>query len=222
MSSAPTPLAVRAWRDYQDEVRRLPGMFLGSASVTGAVASTAEELYASGARRIELVEAVDLSSIGVPEAVVRTLRLLQELTARGIVVDWRLRLRLGDESTATALGHLYPPREIDGCGDAARLRADWARTFFLGKCSYRHGPGFLEIRDHRSGVLQRIVIDEPEYHAAISELTADAPAHPASPDALTDSILDALATESLTLSFGGLHWWAPCRIYRWPQPPFHV
>ncbi|MBB1245154.1 hypothetical protein GL263_16475, partial [Streptomyces durbertensis] len=210
--SAPTPLAVRLWRDYQDDVRRLPGMCLGTASVTGAVAATAAGFDTSGARRVELVEEVDLSSTdGAPETAVRTLRLLQELTARGIVVDWRLRL--GDEPTAPALGHLYPPREIDGREDAARLRAEWARTFFLGKCSYRRGPGFLEVRDHRAGVLQRIVIDEPEYHAAISELTADDPAHQPSPDILTDSVLRDLAAESLTLRFGAHHWWAPTPVH---------
>lgn len=204
------------WRDYQDEARRLPGMHLGTVAVTGEAAGSAREFYRSGVRRAELVGVADLSADAEPAAVVRTLDLVRELTAWGIVVDWRVRL-IDAAAYWPMLAHLYPPREVDGPVGADRLRSDWADGFFLGKCQYRQGPGFLEIRDHRAGVLNRIVIDEPDYLAAVDAVRGD----PLAPG-VAAAVMADLAAESLVLRVGGLHWWAPHRPRRWAQPPFYV
>lgn len=204
------------WRDYKDEARRLPGMHLGTVAVTGDGPGSAREFYRSGVRRAELVTVADLSSDAEPASVVRILDLVRELTAWGIVVDWRVRL-IDAPACWPMLAHLYPPREVDGLVGADRLRSDWADGFFLGKCQYRKGPGFLEIRDHRAGVLNRIIIDEPDYIAAVDAIrdTAEARGVPA-------AVMADLVAESLVLRVGDLHWWAPYRPRRWAQPPFYV
>lgn len=216
MRANASPLTLSLWRDYRDEVLRLPGIHLGTAAVTTDAAAAAREFYASGARRVELITVADVSSDADPRTVVRILDLLRELTAWGMVVDWRVRLT-DVPAAGMHLGHLYPPREIDGPKGAADLRAEWARGFFLGKCHYRKGPGFLEIRDHRLGVLNRIIIDEAEYLAAVDTLRRDPTAR-----GVPAGVLDDLAAESLTLQFGDCHWWTPCPVYRWPQQPFLV
>ncbi|MFD6112012.1 DUF5825 family protein [Streptomyces yangpuensis] len=212
------------WRDYRDHARTLPGMHLGSITVAEAsvdAAHIARELYRTGVRRAEFSALVDLSAAAEPACAVRVLDLLRELTAWGVVVDWRVRLpdagacRTGP--SAYTLSHLYPPARVEGPADAAELRSAWAEGFFLGKCLVRKGPGFLEIRDHRPGVLNRIVIDEPDYLAAVRAVRADPSADGVSPAVRTD-----LAAESLLLAVGDLWWWAPHRPHRWPQPPFRV
>jgi len=212
----PMTLTLSLWRDYRDQARQLPGMHLGTAAVSERADTAARELHRSGVRRAELVSVADLSADAEPESAIRVLDLVRELTGWGIVVDWRVRL---PESGAlwTELGHLYPPCEIEESADAEKARADWARGFFLGKCHYRRGPGFLEIRDHRQGVLNRIIIDDPAYLEAVGVLLGDATA-----ETVPAEIMRALAAESLILRFGDLHWWAPYRPYRWPQPPFIV
>ncbi|MFB7169765.1 DUF5825 family protein [Streptomyces sp. NPDC056254] len=212
------------WRDYRDHARTLPGMHLGSVAVADACADaahTARELYRTGVRRAEFSTLVDLSPAAEPVCAVRLLDLIRELTAWGVVVDWRVRLpdagscRSGP--SAFTLGHLYPPSGIEGPADAAELRAAWAEGFFLGKCLVRNGPGFLEVRDHRSGVLNRIVIDEPAYLAGVEAVRADPTADGVDPGVRAD-----LAAESLLVGVGELWWWAPHRPHRWPQPPFRV
>ncbi|MER7730750.1 DUF5825 family protein [Streptomyces erythrochromogenes] len=212
------------WRDYREHARTLPGMHLGSVAVADAAvnaAHTARELYRTGVRRAEFSALVDLSATADPLCAVRVLDLLRELTAWGVVVDWRVRLP--DAGTcpggpsAPTLGHLYPPSRIEGPAGAAELRAAWAEGFFLGKCVVRNGPGFLEIRDHRPGVLNRIVIDDPEYLAAVEAVRADPSAAGVDPAVRGD-----LVAESLLVAVGDLWWWAPHRPHRWPQPPFRV
>jgi uncharacterized protein DUF5825 len=44
---------------------------------------------------------------------------------------------------------------------------EWRSAYHPGKCFYRRGPGFLEVRDRRSGELSRFVIDDPTYVAAV-------------------------------------------------------
>jgi hypothetical protein len=209
-------LTLSLWRDYRDQARQLAGMHLGTAVISEGADTAARELYRSGVRRAELVSVADLSVDAEPESAVRTLDLIRELTAWGIVVEWRVRMTGADESWPE-FGHLYPPCEIEDSDDAVNARAVWARSFFLGKCHYRRGPGFIEVRDHRPGVLNRIVIDDPAYLAALSAVLDDSRAR-----AVPEKIMRAFAAESLVLRFGDLHWWAPYRSYRWPHPPFLV
>lgn len=204
------------WRDYKDDVRRLPGMYLGTVAVSRPASAAAQEFYDGGVRRVALGTVADLTAAAEPDSVLGILDLIKELTAWGIVVEWRVRL----DDTApqwTMLSHLYPPVEVDGIVDAQRARAQWAAGFFLCKCHYRRGPGFLEVRDHRAGVLNRITIDESAYLAGVAALLGD-PAAKAVPREITD----AFVAEQLALEVGDLLWWAPNRPHRWAQPPFHV
>ncbi|WP_412180328.1 DUF5825 family protein, partial [Streptomyces yangpuensis] len=91
-------------------------MHLGSITVAEAsvdAAHTARELYRTGLRRAEFSALVDLSATAEPAGAVRVLDLVRELTAWGVVVDWRVRLpdagacRTGP--SAYTLSHLYPP-----------------------------------------------------------------------------------------------------------------
>lgn len=214
MTTRSSSLTVSLWRDYKDETRRLPGMYVGTVAVTGDAARKTEEFFRSGVRRADLMTVVDVSQEADPAHVVGALGLVRELTAWGIVVEWRLRL-----DTALApwamFSHLYPPREIEGT--AEDVRTEWAGDFFPGKCLERGGPGFLEIRDHRHGFLSRIVLDQPDHLEAAARLAYDPAA-----DGLADQALRDFAMESLLLEVGGLRWWAPCRTLRWPHPPFCV
>ncbi|MFG2064599.1 RiPP maturation radical SAM C-methyltransferase [Micromonospora sp. NPDC048871] len=212
--SAPagTGITLHRWRDYHGRAGRLPGMDLGRIRITGNAAAEVAELYRSGVRRVALVETTDLTAQADPATAVLALELVRELTAWGVVVDWRLHLDPG--GPPAALTHLHPPAEIVGAATEQRL--SWVDGFFLGRLSYRQGPGFLEIRDHREGVLNRIIVDDPAYLDAIGRLVRDPAARVSAP------ILSELAAESLILAVGDRHWWAPYRPRRWPQPPFQV
>lgn len=205
-------LTLQLWRDYHDRARRLPGMDLGRVRVVGDAAGKAAELYRSGVRRAALVGTTDLTVDADPATAVLALDLLRELTAWGIVVDWRARI--GPGPPPAALTHLYPPAAIDG-SSPEHWRA-WVDGFFVGLLYYRRGPDFLEIRDHRDGVLNRILVDDPAYVDAIGRLVRDPTAE------VPTGILADLAAESLILAVGDRHWWAPYRPHRWPQPPFHA
>lgn len=215
-AAQPEPTApgvpLQLWRDYHDPAGRLPGMSLGHVRVVGDAAAEAAELYRSGVRRAALVGTVDLTAGADPATTVPVLELLRELTGWGVVVDWRARLDPGPPPAA--LTHLYPPAAIDGA--APEHWRDWVDGFFVGRLYYRRGPGFLEIRDHRDGVLSRIVVDDPAYLDAIRRLVRDPAA------GVPAGILADLAAEALILAVGDRHWWAPYRPHRWPQPPFQA
>jgi len=187
------------WRDYSR-----PETLLGNRSVHSS--AVAAEFYAEGARSAELPDLVDLA--GGPDAVtVRALALVREMTAWGIAVQWRVRLPDNAEMWP-ALSHLHPPAEVV---DHAEIRDQWRATYHFCKCVDRHGPGFVEIRDFRSGRLRKIVIGDPRYREAIEDLRdgrplADLPA----------GIARELAAAGLVGVVGDSAWWLPYRVRRWP------
>ncbi|RYJ30626.1 hypothetical protein CU044_0969 [Streptomyces sp. L-9-10] len=222
-SSTLTPSAA-AWRDYDPVACALPGMFLGDLALTGSVPEECDRLWELGARRVRLSGVVDLADTGTPDAAartVRTLSLVRDLTARAVLVEWDLRPDPGRGPTAAEdisrlLSHLQPPQRIEGEGVDESAAADALRTWrnghYLGKCLWRQGPGFVQIRDRRWGDLRRFTVDEPHYQEAIERLAYGAPAESVPADALAD-----FREERLVLAVGGLEWWLPYRVNRWIQ-----
>lgn len=207
-------LSVKLWRHHDAHACSLPGMFLGDGQVDSDVMGRSRELADGGARMVSLDQPVDLRR---PSATaIRALTLLRELTSLGVVVKWSLVAGASLDIPAT-LGHLYPPSAITGRPDGDEPLADWRTGFYLGKCVYRHGPGFMQVRDRRSGILERFTIDEPHYLHAIDMLVKGA-----AESELPKDVVTALTAERLAVGFGSHLWWAPYRIRRWPQPSMVV
>ncbi|MFE4913561.1 DUF5825 family protein [Streptomyces sp. NPDC056652] len=223
-STLTPPAAVSVWRDYDPVACALPGMFLGETALTGSVPEECDRLWELGARRVRLSGVVDLADTGTPDAAaraVRTLSLVRDLTARAVLVEWDLRPDPARGPTAAEdisrlLSHLQPPQRIEGEGVDPATAEDALRTWrnghYLGKCLWRQGPGFVQIRDRRWGDLRRFTVDEPHYQEAIERLAYGASAASVPADALAD-----FREERLVLAVGGLEWWLPYRVNRWIQ-----
>ncbi|MFF0744885.1 DUF5825 family protein [Streptomyces sp. NPDC004111] len=209
------PLGVTAWRDYDEAACALPGMYLGELELTGPVAEESDRLWELGARRVALSAPVDLTAtgdLGAARRTVRALSLVRDLTARAVLVEWDLRLDPARPQDPGILSHLQPPRTLRGVPDADAALARWRAGHYLGKCLWRNGPGFFQIRDRRWGNLQRFTADEPHYRTAV-----DALAYGALPQSVAKDALDDFTEEHLVLHLGPLAWWVPYRVSRWTQ-----
>lgn len=209
------PLTIAAWRDYDEAACALPGMFLGDLELTGPVGQESDRLWELGVRRVRLAETVDLTACGdLPAArrTVRALSLVRDLTARAVLVEWELRLDPAQPDAPQVLSHLQPPGMLYGAPDPRAALATWRGGHYLGKCLWRNGPGFFQIRDRRWGNLQRFTADEPHYRTAVDLLAYGAPQGSVPDDALAD-----FTEERLVLHVGPLAWWVPYRVSRWTQ-----
>ncbi|OON82837.1 DUF5825 family protein [Streptomyces tsukubensis] len=209
------PLRVRAWRDYDPEVCALPGMDLGDRTLTGQVAGESGRLWEMGARRVVLPEVVELGGVqdfAAAARAVRALSLVRDLTARAVLVEWKLAYSALAPEDWRVLSHLQPPEELTGFEGAPEALADWRNGHYLGKCLWRQGPGFIQIRDRRWGDLRRFTADEPHYQVAIEALAYGAPAAGLPPAVLTE-----FGEEHLIIAVGELAWWLPYRVDRWTQ-----
>lgn len=211
MMTGGDPVTLTLWRDHDEALVRMPAIAMGSRQVDPRdPADLAAALYREGVRRVALDEPVDLSG-GRPPAVVMTrFLLLCQLTSWGLVVDWEVRLG-ADPEAWRLLSHLYPPRAVLDAADGEHLRDQWRRGFYLCKCVWRQGPGFVEVRDRRAGSLARFIIDEPEYLQAIDRLSAGCRV-----GEVPEAVLDDLVGEGLAGRVGDLAWWVPYRVRRWP------
>ncbi|MDQ2836279.1 MAG: DUF5825 family protein [Actinomycetota bacterium] len=149
------------------------------------------------------------------------LSVIRDATARGIVTDWELvrpapEAQFAPDIDQTLLAHLYPPRAIDGDPSHDWSRP-WREGFFIGKLVYRHGPGFIQVRDRRGGKLELYVIDEARHLNAIG-----ASARGCSPAAIDQVVLAELLGARLVLLVADRLLWLPYRIQRWPLPPMAV
>jgi len=181
-------------------------------SPTGSpVGARVRDLYARGVRSVTLDEPVQLRDPAPRD--LRALDFVRVATARGLLVRWRLRAgrRADPALTARHLTHLQPPASLDGSGAVERL-SQWRERFYVGRCIWRRGPGFVQVRDRREGVLQRFDLVEPAYAGAVAFLEEQRPGE------VDPEVLDALRAEHLVLRFGELDWWAPSLIDRWPAP----
>jgi hypothetical protein len=215
LSPVLSPPAVLAWRDYDPAACALPGMFLGELALPGPLEGESERLWQLGARRVRLPEAVDLTGgadAGRAAGTVAALGLVQDLTARAVLVEWELRLDPAATDTWQVLSHLQPPRHIEGPAGSDDALRTWRRNHYLCKCLWRKGPGFVQIRDRRWGELRRFTADEPEYERTIEQLAYGAPA-----DSVPAAVLKDFRGERLVLDVGPLAWWLPYRISRWLQ-----
>jgi hypothetical protein len=217
-----TSLTLTTWRDHDEEVLQLPAMspVVTVVEESATWAATAAELYGKGVRRVALDRPADLSGAVTAHAIVSTMLLLGELTSWGIVIDWDVDLG-ADPEVWRSFCHLHPPRRILNTQDSKNseeIRQEWRSTFYLGKCVYRKGPGFVQVRDRRArGSLTRYTLDDPAYLEAVERLSTGCPA-----DTVPSEVLDHLVGESLAGRAGQLAWWLPYRIHRWPWPSFAV
>jgi hypothetical protein len=215
---AEVAVPVRAWRELAPAARRLTGMDLGRRWLTGDLAAAVAALYAEGARCVRLAEPVSLCA-GADALAGRTLLLLRELTGRGVAVEWSARCADGCAADRR-YAHLYPPAEVAGPGGEA-VAADWWRGHVHGRCLYRRGPGFVEVRDRRTGSLEMLTVDEPAHLAVIGALTG--PGSGGVPAAeVAEPVRTELAEARLVAEHGGWLWWLPTPAHRWPTPPMAV
>ncbi|MGW0537977.1 DUF5825 family protein [Streptomyces sp. NPDC003032] len=210
-SSASVPLPL--WRDRDPAARRLPGMYAGSVDARDDPLITVPQLAADGVQYARLPETVDLSD---PDgaAAVASLVAVREFTSFGIAVDWTLRLpggRPAEPADWRPLSHLHPPTAVlcDYADDG--IATQWRDSFHAAKCGYRHGPGFIEVRDRRSGSFKRLVIRNTQHDRGIQPLLRGAPeAH------LPQPVIARYTRADLLHRAGRFLWWTPYRIRRWP------
>lgn len=207
-ATASWPIA--AWRHHDPRVADLPGVALDGVDQAAPSPDPAGELYRRGARRVALHGLVDLS--GAAATSLRQLAFVRDLTGYGVVVDWRVRVD-GAAGAWSSLSHLYPPTELLGTVEDAAALDRWRELFHLCRCVYRLGPGFVQVRDRRTGELNRLTIDDPEYLEAVDRLLPGVPEESIPPTILAD-----LAAENLLWRWGGLAVWLPYRVRRWPWP----
>ena len=205
----PGSISVRAWRRRSPALESAPGVSLGEMPLGADAGTESARIYEQGVRAISIEDQVDLTTAEGAEAAIWTLALIRELTSHGIEVRWRLSTGSAGPPLV-ALSHLYPPSEL--LGGVAGALAEWQAGFYLGRCFYRQGPKFIQVRDHRYGELHRFTIDEPEYLEAIRTLTAGGPAVR---DISTEIVAD-FENEGLVVRVGDTPWWAPYRLRRWP------
>ncbi|QMU69726.1 DUF5825 family protein [Streptacidiphilus sp. P02-A3a] len=206
---------VSAWRDYDPVARALPGMALGAIELDGPAADWSRRLWELGARFVSVPGAVSLAppaDAGTARRRLRRLSLVRDLTARAVLVDWELELDPAQPEGWRLLSHLQPPRRLSGVPEAEQALAGWRDGHYLGKCLWRQGPGFVQIRDRRWGHLARFTVDEPHYQLAIEQLAYGAEPAEAPADAVAD-----FTEERLLLHLGPLAWWLPYRVDRWTQ-----
>lgn len=172
-----------------------------------AVPFPADEVYRSGVRVVALDRPVDLAAPTPADC--RALDVVRRATARGLRVLWELDAT-SPSIGALELSHLHPPRRIEAPDGPERIAA-WWQEFYLGRCCWRQGPGFVQIRDRRDRRLVRYTVTEPELMAALHDLDEGSHSPPA--DAIAP-----LLEERLVLPMGALFWLVPYRAVRWPIP----
>ncbi|MFF7636787.1 DUF5825 family protein [Kitasatospora sp. NPDC008050] len=211
----PATVTVRAWRDVEPVTLDLPSMSLGTVGAEGPSGPAAQRLWDLGARRVAIPGTVDLDGTD-PAAAARTVHqlcLIRDLTAHAVQVDWALRP--GPWADAwEELSHLQPPTTLLGLADTDPALRLWTDTHHIGKCLWRKGPGFIQIRDRRWGELRRFTVDEPQYQEVIERLVDGAPQ-----SELPAAVLADLRGEQLVGQVGELVWWLPYRVRRWAHAP---
>jgi Family of unknown function (DUF5825) len=205
----PADVAMTLWKDRDPAARRLAGMYAGSVDRLDDPLTAVASLAASGVRFARLRDPVDLADVnGVAAAA--ALVAVRELTSHGIAVDWTIRMPAGAAGWQR-LSHLYPPAVVRCGSESENVTTWWRDSFHAAKCGYRRGPGFLEIRDRRTGSFRRTVIRSARSDQAIAPLLRGMPAA-ALDETVTRRYLDA----DLVHQAGQYLWWTPYLIRRWP------
>ncbi|MFF4397227.1 DUF5825 family protein [Streptomyces sp. NPDC001480] len=218
MTAVPAPtlpyaFTVTAWRDHDEAANELAGMRLDPQDIDGRGDDAARRLFEAGARRVVLPRPVDLTDETDGAWAVRALSFVGDLTSLAMAVDWQVRPAPGPDAWIP-LSHLHPPTAVLGVPDPDGTLRRWRDGYYICKCIYRQGPGFVQVRDRRRGELRRFTIDEPEYRAAIELLADGAPAA-----GIPIAIMDDFLQEELAARIGEFLWWTPYRVRRWSQAP---
>jgi hypothetical protein len=203
------------WRHGAPGVRALPNMHLGDGVLGGDVVDEARRIHESGARFVSVEPLVDLSGRPGSEHMIPVLSFVRELTGYGVEVDWRARLA-SDGPEWWVFSHLFPPSVLEGPrGD--EVLAVWRTRYHVGRCFFRRGPGFLQIRDRRHAGLRRLTVSDGALVSAIDSLLADRGA-----DSMPDQAMSVFEKQRLVVRIGGGVWWAPYRLKRWALPAWEV
>ena len=219
MSPFPAAVAMTLWKDRDPAAMRLPGMYAGTMDRLDDPLTAVSSLAASGVQFVRLRDAVDLAAVGGADAdgadadgaaAAAALVAVRELTSHGIAVDWTIRMPAGAAGWQQ-LSHLYPPAAVLCGSESENVTTWWRDSFHAAKCGYRRGPGFLEIRDRRTGSFRRTVIRSARSDQAITPLLRGVPAASLG-EAATRRYLEA----DLVHRAGQFLWWAPYLIRRWP------
>jgi hypothetical protein len=206
-----TRAAVEMWRD--PAARHLPGSAFGVTALPLPLSATVPELYRSGKRCFRLSEPVRLCADAPPGAV-EMLVLIRELTGLGAAVAWTASCD-DDCVSDRKFFHLFPPAAVEGARDSAALQ--WREKYLPCMCVFRRGPGFAEVRDRRRGALEILTLDDPDTFRPIGKMldgvaTSEVP----------EPVRDVLRQAGLIAEQGGLVWWLPTRVHRWPNPAMVV
>ncbi|MEY9930436.1 hypothetical protein ABH926_005081 [Catenulispora sp. GP43] len=205
------------WRHPDPATAAIPGVQMGTTTPGHPTSRFAHDLYNQGVRRVTLDQVVDASgNASRAAALVADLALVRDLTARGIIIEWRIRLN-PTASEWRLLNHLFPPTAILGPEDAPEISRKWTDSFYLCKCVHRHGPGFVQVRDRRTGELHRLTLDEPEYLAAMEQLLDRV-----DETAVPETVLEDFSAENLVWRSGRFAVWLPYHVQRWPWPSMLV
>jgi hypothetical protein len=205
----PAAVAMTLWKDRDPAAMRLPDMYAGTVDWLDDPLSAVSSLAARSVQFARLRDTVDLAD-GDGAAAVAALVVIRELTSHGIAVDWTIRMAAGAAGWHL-LSHLYPPAAVRCGRDSDSVTTDWRDSFHAAKCGYRRGPGFLEIRDRRTGTFRRTVIRSARSDQGIAPLLRGMPAA-ALDETVTRRYLDA----GLVHQAGQYVWWTPYLIRRWP------
>jgi hypothetical protein len=212
MTQAPvTRATVEMWRD--PAARDLPGSALGGMALPLPLTTTVPELYRSGKRCFRLGEPVRLCADAPPGAV-EMLVLVRELTALGAAVAWTASCD-DDCVSDRKFFHLFPPAAVQGARNSVAIQ--WRERYLPCMCVFRRGPGFAEVRDRRRGTLEILTLDDPGTFPVIGKML-DGVAVSEVPDQDRETLRQA----GLIAEQGGLAWWLPARIHRWPNPAMVV
>ncbi|WP_433514311.1 DUF5825 family protein [Nonomuraea sp. CA-143628] len=208
-ATLPAHVPMTLWKDRDPAAMRVRGMYAGRVNVTGDPLATASRLAADGVQLAQLDDMVDLDDPG-GAAAVAALAVIRELTSHGIAVDWTLRMSVGPDGWRP-LSHLHPPAAVYAGSAGDGIAAEWRDTFHIAKCGYRLGPGFIEIRDRRTGSFRRLVIRNPNREEAIAPLLRGVRAA-----SLAPTVTERYLRADLLHQVGRYVWWTPYRIRRWP------
>lgn len=206
----PAPTRLALWKERDPTARQLPGMSAGRTEIFADPLAAVAGLAAEGVRLARLSDPVDLGESDGARATAAFV-VIRELTSHGIAVDWTLRPAASGAPDWRALSHLYPPAALLDAPDGDHVTDRWRGTFHATKCGYRHGPGFIEIRDRRTDSFRRLVIRGRQLDRTIESLLCGVPA-----TALAQPTIDRYLRADLLHRTGDYLWWTPYRIRRWP------
>ena len=209
MTLFPAVVAMTLWKDRNPAAMRLPGMYAGVLDRLDDPLTAVSSLAASGVQFARLRDTVDLADDD-GAAAAAALVAVRELTSHGIAVDWAIRMPAGAAGWQQ-LSHLYPPAAVWCGSESENVTTRWRNSFHAAKCGYRRGPGFLEIRDRRTGSYRRTVIKSARNDQVIAPLLRGMPAA-----SLGETVTRRYLEADLVHRAGRFLWWTPYLIRRWP------